>query len=560
MTTHTDVPEFFKNHTPGRGLKRLTPLSRPPVTGRYGDAWHTAATRFPDQEIVLQRPADIAPDGGTRYTYAQWAALVDDMAACLYEAGIRAWDRVAVMKANHPDVQVIGSAIARLGAVPFQMAWNHDNDVATTLLGRLDRPFLVADRGRLEHAGLGADELFALTTKTIAVGTGPAPAGTVHLDELRGGGPAPIRLRAWSEPMVATHTSGTTGYPKFALHSAETLHAVAHVETEHWGGFGFRHSDRFAFFAPFFHQHTITALLTLATVGPRFLAISEVLDDDVADLLAQFPPTVVDMLPNMYLALEHLASDPRKLFRDVRFYISSFDAIHTRSIRTFMNAADTGLPRWVQSWSQTEQGTIMLRPYLKFMVNKVGHFPPPTQNMGWPLPTVAKLRAVDPETGDEVPRGQVGLIEIDQPGRCLAYIGEQHRHDHKAHGNWWNTGDLGIISRWGTVRLIDREIDRVDGGSGIALEDVLLDRLPETSEVVVLPRPDALPALVYTTYSGDPIVADKWAEALRGLPTMAAPIHLSWHELPHTATWKVRRVELRRRLFDEAPTGVGAWT
>ncbi|WP_067542467.1 AMP-binding protein [Nocardia crassostreae] len=558
--TITDIPEFFRDHNPGRGLKRITAISRPPATGYYGDAWHTAAARFPDQRIALQRPADIAPEAGTGYTYSQWADQVSEIAACLFETGVRPWDRVAVMKANHPDVQVIGSAVARLGAVPFQLAWNHDHDVATTLLQRLDRPFLVTDHGRLAQAELSPEELRTLTTRTIVVGRDPAPEGTVHLDDLRGANPAPVRLRGWSEPMVATHTSGTTGYPKFALHSAETLHAVAHVETEHWGGLGFRNSDVFAFFDPYFHQHTITALLTLATVGPRFVAISDVLEPNVADLLAADKPTVVDMPPNMYLVLEHLASDPRDLFEKVRFYISSFDAVHTRSIRTFLAASKFTLPGWMQSWSQTEQGTIVLRPYLKFMVRKVGQFPPPSQNMGWPLPTVAKLRAVDPETGVEVPRGQVGLIEIDHPGRCLAYIGEQHRHTNKADGTCWNTGDLGIISRWGTVRLIDREIDRIEGGSGIAIEDALLDRLPETSEVVILPRAAALPAPVYSTYSGEPVPAERWAAATAGLPTLAGPIHLPWNDFPRTATWKIRRVELRRRLSDEAPTGIGAWT
>jgi acyl-coenzyme A synthetase/AMP-(fatty) acid ligase len=510
---------------------------------------------------VLQRPPDIAPDSGLHHTYGNWAQLVDEVAGSLYAAGVREWDRVAIMKANHPDVQVIGNAVAKLGAIPFQLAWNHGNQVAETLLRRMDRPFLVTDPGRLAIAGLDAQALASLTRATIVIGASEGrPAGTIDFDDLRGAPAAPTQLRDWTEPMVATHTSGTTGVPKLALHSAETLHSIAHVETERWGGVGFRSTDVWAYFDPYFHQHTITALLTLATVGPKLVAISDVPDQGIADLLAEHKPTVVDMLPNMYLALEGLTGDYRNLFERVRFYISSFDAVHTRSIRTFLDATKSLLPVWVQSWSQTENGSLMLRPYIRPMVRNVGQLPPATQSMGWPLPTVAKMRAVDPHTGDEVPRGQIGLIEINQPGRCLAYVGEQDRHDKKVDGWWWNSGDLGVVSRWGSVRLVDREVDRIDSASGIALEDVLLDRLPEASEVIVLARRDHAPAPVYATYGGVPIDSARWAAAVAGLPQLAEPIHLDWDKIPRTATWKVRRVELRDRLFGESPVGLGKWT
>jgi acyl-coenzyme A synthetase/AMP-(fatty) acid ligase len=154
----------------------------------------------------------------------------------------------------------------------------------------------------------------------------------------------------------------------------------------------------------------------------------------------------------------------------------------------------------------------------------------------------------------------VGLIEIRQAGCCLAYVGEQHRHDNKCDGLWWNTGDLGIISRAGSVRLIDREVDRIPGASGLELEDVLLDRLPVTTEVVVLSRPEALPVPVLSTQRDVPIAPADWARATADLPKLAAPVHVNWHEFPRTATWKVRRVALRERLFGEQPVGRGEWT
>ncbi|MEU7218868.1 AMP-binding protein [Nocardia iowensis] len=553
-------PEFFSSLTPSRGLPRLTRFSRKPATGKYGEAWSVAAARFPDQRIVLQRPADIAPEGGVEYTFSRWAGLVDEAAAALRAAGVRAWDRVAIMKANHPDVQVIGCAAAKLGAIPFQLAWNHGTEVAETLLRRLDRPFLVTDPGRLELAWPGGARaaLAALTKSTVLIGG--RGDGVVSYADLRGSAPAPTMLRDWTEPMVATHTSGTTGFPKFALHSAESMHALTHVETENWFLQGFRSSDVWAYLDPYFHQRTVTALMALATTGPKLVAISDIPDPGIAELFVAHKPTVVDMLPNIYLALEPMARDQPGLFENVRFYINSFDAIHTRTMRAFLAASKAPMPFWIQSWSQTENGVLVFRPYVRPMVRRVGKYPPPTQQLGWPLPTVAKVRAVDPHTGKQVPRGQVGLIEINQPGRCLDYVGESDRHRNKVDGWWWNTGDLGIISRWGSVRLVDREIDRIRGASGIAMEDVLLDRLPETSEVVVLARPNTLPVPVYSTYDGAAIAPDRWSAAAAGLPPLGEPIHLDWAKIPRTATWKVRRVELRHQLFGEPALGLGNWT
>jgi acetylornithine/succinyldiaminopimelate/putrescine aminotransferase/acyl-coenzyme A synthetase/AMP-(fatty) acid ligase len=560
QTVTTDKPSFLTDFTPSRGLRRLTPFSRRPATGHYGEAWHVAADRHPGQLLFLQRAADIATDGRTDYTYADWAGLVDEATAWLHAAGVQPWDRVAIMKANHPDVQVIGSAAARIGAVPAQLAWNHGPHFAQTMLRRLQRPVLVTDRERLELAGLDRDTLAALTKATIVIDADSSRPDVLALVDLRGTVPPPPAMRAWDEPMVITHTSGTTGVPKLSMHSAQTMHAVTHVETERWLGIGLRATDTLAFGDPFFHQRTISGLLASATVGPKLVLLSDPMDSSVGDLVAAHVPTVFETLPNIYLAWEPLTRDPRRPLRDVRLFVNSFDAIHTRTIRAFMGASERRMCVWLQSWSQTENGGLVLRPYLRRSVRRVGRRPPPTQRLGWPLRIIAKMRAVDPQTGKPVPAGQVGLIEIDQPGRCLAYVGEQDRHDNKVDGWWWNTGDLGTISKLGTVRLVDREVDRIPGASGIELEDVLLDRLPETTEVIVLARTGELPVPVYSTQNGTPVDDRAWARATGDLPAMAPPIHLAWDELPRTATWKVRRVELRERLFGEQPVGLGRWT
>jgi acyl-coenzyme A synthetase/AMP-(fatty) acid ligase len=427
------------------------------------------------------------------------------------------------------------------------------------MLERLERPFLVTDSARIASGGLDEETVANLTRRTLCVDGGER-SDLVSLDDLRGAPVPPLRLRADDEPVIIPHTSGTTGVPKQVIHSATSIHAQSHVEADRWPIVALRSSDRVAFADPFFHTRVQTAVAVMATVTPQVLLLSDPDPAVARRCLADFRPTVLETLPNIYLTWEKLARDPAELFAEVRLFLNSFDAIHTRVIRTFLNASNRRLPVWMQSWSQSECGAIALRPYFRRTVRRIGHRPPPTQEIGWPQPFIGKLRAVDPDTREELPAEQEGLIEISLPGRCLGYVGEQDRHAAKVDGEWWNTGDLGVLRRSGMVRLLDREVDRIPGASGIEIEDVLLDRLPQLSEVIVLGIPGDLPAPVISTEGGTPISEEDWAYATADLPPLQPPVLIGWGEFPRTSTWKVNRNQLRERLFDAVPVGMGSWT
>lgn len=531
------------------------------MTGCIGEALHVAAQRAPGQLIIVDRPADIDPAGPTERTYAQWAAFVDEVAAWLWEAGVRPWDRVVVVKDNHFDVAILACAAARIGAVPALLSGAYGPEVAHRLLERLELPFVITDREHVIACGLDKDAVKRLTTRTICVDSVDGRPDLVPLDDIRGGAVVTPLLRAPEEPMVITHTSGTTGIPKLVLHSADSERSITLIEAERWPLCGIRSSDVWAYCEPYWHERHTHSMLAMATINQQMLMLSDPLSPRVKELLLKYRPTLVETLPNIYLAWEGLARDPGRPFANVREYINSFDAIHTRTIRTFLDATDRRMPIWLQAWSQSENGTLLIRPYLRRSVRRRGHRPPPSQSLGWPVPSLGKIRTVDPRTGAPVRRGEVGLIEISQPGRCLAYVDERHRHDLKRDGEWWNTGDLGVINRLGALRIVDREVDRIEGASAIELEDVLLDRLPQTTEIVILPVSGGLPVPVVSTTGDVPVDHDTWRTATADLPRLAEPIHIRWDEFPRTGTWKIRRVRLREELLPSAdPVGTGTWT
>jgi acyl-coenzyme A synthetase/AMP-(fatty) acid ligase len=561
--TPRPIPTFLTEYTPTRWRKRLFGiLSRTPFHSKMGETWHVAAKHYPNQLVIVDRPADIDPDGKLTRTYTEWADLVDKTAAWLHKAGVRPWDRVAIVKRNHLDIVILGCAIARIGAIPVMFSGSYGPEAFVPMLKRLEGAFIISDAQYIEKCGITPEVVAEDTIRVISCDKVQGRSDISYLGDFKKDAPpVPEAMREFKEPVVITHTSGTTGIPKLVMHSAESIWAMAIVETERWPGFGLKKTDTVAFCDPYTHERLTTMQLAMARCGPKVLFLSEPFSPNLRELLREHKPTLVEALPNIYLAWEPLTREPDNYFENVREYVNSFDAIHTRTIRTFMNATKKRFPIWVQSWSQSENGALCIRPFFRFVVRRVAHRPVPTQLIGWPMPFHAKMRSVDPVTGKEVPRGEVGLIEIDQPGRCLAYVGEQDRHDIKVVGSWWNTGDLGIINKWGAVRLVDREIDRIPGGSAIEFEDLILDRIPYTTEVVVLPIAGEKPQPVLSTEGDKPLDKEDWAKAVADLAPMKDPIQIKWDEFPRTGTWKIRRVHLRESLFEGSKAiGIGRWT
>lgn len=99
-----------------------------------------AAQAHGDQLIILDHDLDLFPEAGRRLTFAELAEYIDDTAARLYAAGVRRSDHVALHKSNGFDINILSSAVARLGAVPVQLSPYLDADSVLALLRRLGSP------------------------------------------------------------------------------------------------------------------------------------------------------------------------------------------------------------------------------------------------------------------------------------------------------------------------------------------------------------------------------------------------------------------------------------
>lgn len=513
----------------------------------------------------LDRPFDIDPAGGTRYTVDQLGDLVKRASGALHTAGLRAGDRLAIIKDNHYDVFLLACAANRIGALPAMISYTIEPGILVQMMDRLQPKVLVASPGTLTAAAEAGIELVGPDTRTLVAGKGAEDytGDRTRVSELLGSPVPAATPPADSEPMIATHTSGTTGVPKFVVHSKETvLGSATKLETMKIPFLSTRKTDTIVSGIAFVHGRTVTwsaAQLKLPPAKVVVLADSEV--ETVVPMLRAHPPTTLETSPNVFQRWENLTRTEPGLFSQVRAYVSTFDMIHPRTVKSFLEATTQRMPVWGQVWGQSEVGPATLGVYtLRKLAKAYGSKESVTSDVGRPIPFITKIKVVDPDTRRDVPTGQQGLVMVKTVSRCLTYLGEDDRHQEKIWDGWWNTGDIGIRSRSGKVRIIDREVDIIPGTSGLELESVLMERLPETSEVIILGVPGRPPVPVLGLEDGrlDPAA---WAKATADLPPLDEPVLVKWTDFPRTGTWKVRRPVLREQLFSTKETfGTGRWT
>jgi len=511
----------------------------------------------------LDRPFDVAPKGGIQYEVGDLARLVAEISGVLFEAGLRAGDRLGIVKDNHFDVVLLAAAAARIGALPAMISSTIRPDALRVMLGRLEPKVLVATPNVLEAAAAAKVELVGPGVMTLVAGSpGEVPPGAVTVEELRGASVPVAAPRPDSEPMICTHTSGTTGVPKLVVHSADTTVKVnSKLETTKIPFLSTRSDDVIAACVAWVHIRSVTwAAGQLALPPAKAVVIADTDPENAVRVLREHPPTTLEACPNIFQRWEGIPAAHPELFKRVRAYVSTFDAIHPRTIRTFLAASGRKGALWGQSWGQSEVGPVSLGVYTRRKIRRQGESTAVTTNVGRPIPFVTRLRVVDPQTRRRVRRGKEGIVLVHTKGRCLDYLGESDRHAAKDWDGWWNTGDVGVRTFTGGLRILDREVDMIPGMSGIDAESVLLDRLKEASEVIVLGVPGRPPVPVLSTESGriDPGV---WKAATAGLPAMDDPVVIPWEDFPRTGTWKVRRPILREQLFGTRLThGTGKWT
>ncbi|CAL9655290.1 class I adenylate-forming enzyme family protein [Streptomyces sp. enrichment culture] len=499
-----------------------------------------AAAVNPSTPIVLDHDLDVLPEAGRRLTVARYAEHVADLAARLWAAGVRPDDHVVIYKTANADHWMLAAAVSRIGAIVVNLSPALDPATVGVLLQRVGRPTLLTDGTKLD---LLADVPLTDLTQRVITSAGDRP-GSISLGDLAGSPRVKPVVRPIDEAAVITHTSGTTGIPKLVVHTPRTQ-GIRLVPQ--WRLLSLlRKKETVAIHVPFVHSRMVAAMSLALLKEYPVLLMRETDPAVVAEHLLEHRPVLIEALPNSLMEWEGLADDPRAPFGSVKVFSSTFDAIHPGTMSKLLKASYRRGALFFQIYGQSEVGPAVGRAYFRHSAHKANG-----RCVGWQMPLgAAKVRVVSRD-GSRPTEQNPGRIEVAWPGIAKTYHGEQERYDSNRKGEWWGTGDVGYFTKFGCLHMLDREVDMIPGvKSSLEIEDVVLGKLDELSELVVVQGPDSEAVPVICTHGDRPLDLARWRAAVADFPQLADPVQIPEAELPRTATLKVQRLALADRLKD----------
>jgi len=519
-----------------------------------------AEALYGPKEIVTRRP----DKSFHRYTYADFVRRAKKLAVALGDLGLQKSDRVATLAWNSYQHLEAYFGVPSAGAVlhtinprlsPEDLAYivNHAEDrvllVDETMVKLLDG---FGDRVNLER-------VFVLS------GDGSAPEGLGSYEELLSGADEDrFEYPDFDENDAAAmcYTSGTTGRPKGALysHRAICLHSMASGMRNM---LGVAEQDVVMPIVPMFHVNAWGLPFTSTLVGAKQVMPGPHLDpESLLENLAQEKVTVTAGVPTIFFGLL------RKLDEDPEAYDLS-------SLRTMIiggSAAPEGMIRAFQerhglhvlhAWGMTETtplGTVCALSSQMDSATEDERFRLRAKQ-GLPGPFI-ELRA----RGDEgfVPWDgeSMGELEIRGPWVSGAYFNTEEGSEKFTEDGWFKTGDIVTIDPNGYVEIQDRTKDLIKSGgewiSSVALENSLMahDAVAEAA-VVAIPhqRWGERPVGVVVLKEGEEATEEELISHLaEEHPKWSLPDAIEFvDEIPHTATGKALKMELREQYKDYTP-------
>ncbi|MDG2111566.1 MAG: benzoate-CoA ligase family protein [Actinomycetota bacterium] len=496
----------------------------------------------------ILEPAERDPDGvalidgptGAETTRAQLAEGVMKAAGALAALGIRSEQRVMMVMADRPSfLEVFWGAIAH-GAIPVPVS---------TMLPSKDYRFLIEDSRAVAVvvSDLFVDQVMPATTDQ------PFLEHVIREGPGQGGGPLPyesMRDRADHAPIFPAddediafwlYTSGTTGFPKGAMHRHIDMGFLTEAYAE--GVLEMTGDDRVYMVPKLFFAYGLGInYFALATGATHVLFDGRPTVPDVLDHVMRHRPTMFFGVPTFMAQL--LASDvPEGAFSSVRVGITGGETLPADIYRRAKDELGLTVLDCVGS---TELAHI-------YVCNRLDRQTPGSS--GWAVEGFdVELRDDD---GQVVPVGEPGQMYVAGESVTPGYWRRTEHNRRVFHGRFMATGDTFVQNDDESYTYLGRGDDMIKA-SGIwvspAEVEAAIIELPEVVLAAVvgaddpegLVKPKAFVMLAEGVTGDDALVVRIQDHVKSTLAPFKYPRWVAFvDELPTTATGKVKRHLLR---------------
>lgn len=422
---------------------------------------------------AADKPLALHADGRAE-TYGDALALSGRLANLLVARGVKPGDRVAVQVEKSWPALVLYLAAVRAGAVYLPLNTAYTLAEVEYFLSDAQPALFVCRPEIVDDARTLAAKVGVPVVETLGAD------GTGSLTQAVDGQPEAFQdvPRGPDDLAAILYTSGTTGRSKGAMLSHDNLLSNALTLRSAWR---FTDRDVLIHALPIFHTHGLfVASNTILMAGASMIFLPKF---DAAEVLGLMPKATCLMgVPTFYTRLLDLPGLTRAACASMRLFVSGSAPLLAETHRAFRERTGHAI---LERYGMTETNMNTSNPYDGARI---------AGTVGLPLPGVS-VRVSDPESGRELARGEIGMIEVKGPNVFKGYWRMPEKTASEFRDGFFITGDLGKIDPAGYVTIVGRGKDLViTGGFNVYPKEVEteIDAIPGVLEsaVIGVPHPD----------------------------------------------------------------------
>ncbi|KGC06327.1 AMP-binding protein [Burkholderia multivorans] len=554
---------------PENGLSYVRGATDVPLSeATIGRFLRDTAERFPERPAVVFREQQV------RWTWREFAAEIDVLAAGLAALGIGKGDRVGIWSPNRSEWLLTQFATARIGAIlvninpayrlaELEYALNKVGCTAVIAAERFKSSAYVEMLQTIapELANVAPGELRAArvpSLRTVVSMGDVAPPGMFRFADVIARGRATVDSAALdalgatlaaTDPINIQFTSGTTGSPKGATLTHRNVVNNARFIAR---AMRFSEQDALCIPVPLYHCFgMVLAVLACVSTGAAMVFPGEAFDP-VATLaaVAEERCTALHGVPTMFIAeLDH----PEFAKFDLSTLRTGIMAGSPCPIETMKRVvSQMHLSEITIAYGMTETSPVSFQSSTDDPLEKR------TTTVGRVQPHL-EVKIVDP-SGEIVPVGVTGELCTKGYSVMLGYWDDDAKTREVLIDGWMHTGDLATLDAEGYCNIVGRLKDMViRGGENVYPREIeeFLFRHPKIQSAQVFGVPDPkygeeLCAWIVLRADEQMTEDDVRAFCQGQIAHYKIPRYIRFvDELPMTVTGKVQKFVMRERMIDE---------
>lgn len=451
-----------------------------------GNLLKWGANNFPRQEIVYRNVR--------RYTFEEFYDNVLRFSSGLMKAGVKPGDRVAVIDWDTDVYMQAYYAVPSIGAVLHTVNIRYPPElILRTMLHAEDKWVIVRDEFLpiIERA----KDFFSPIKGWIVYSDSREPVksaleNAIQYADLIKSEPAELPNIRENTQATLFYTSGTTGDPKgvWFTHRDLVLHCMSGALVGTREPLNYNSRDVTMILVPMFHVHAWGYPYSTLLSGSKYVLPGRYEPKTILELIKNEGVTFSAMVPTiLYMIMSHpdapLYAEYLKRWRVVIGGSALPEGLASK-------AEEMGI-KVVSGYGLSETAPILtvsiyspevlgLSEEEKFRVRL---------KAGIPIPFV-DLRVVN-ENWQDVPHDgkTIGRVVARAPWLTREYYKDPEKTAKLWENDWLNTGDLGVVDRYGYLTIVDRDKDAIKSG-GEFIPSLLLENVisvyPKIGEVAVV--------------------------------------------------------------------------